>query len=206
MPTTLTSTFQSNSRYLSAGTLTRRQHHSFVRYETLRKEYLNQTFNFMPELQKLYDENSRGQNYEEAQRQITEKEDYSQLGNVLESIMFQAMFCIENILVLFPYSFMSFYLISGFDKSNTEATWFDDNGNLLPIAAAVDYFGQMLLYTKTVKDIVVIVSKDIEDFVELEQNRFKAMKQIPMILMIALAIFIPVVAYVTLQATSSMFK
>ena len=203
MPTTLTSMFQLNSRYLSAGTLTRRQHHSFVRYETLRKEYLNQTFNFMPELQTLYDENSKGQNYEEAQRQITEKEDYSQLGNVLESIMFQAML---NILVLFPYSFMSFYLISGFDKSNTEATWFDDNGNLLPIAAAVDYFGQMLLYTKTVKDIVVIVSKDIEDFVELEQNRFKAMKQIPMILMIALAIFIPVVAYVTLQATSSMFR
>ena len=82
MPTTLTSIFQLNSRYLSAGMLTRRQHHSFVRYETLRKEYLNQTFNFMPELQTLYDENSKGQNYEEAQRQITEKEDYSQLGKV----------------------------------------------------------------------------------------------------------------------------
>lgn len=93
MPTILASIFQLNSRYLSAGTLTRRQHHSFVRYETLRKEYLNQTFNFMPELQTLYDENSKGQNYEEAQRQITEKEDYSQLGNVLESNMFQAMFC-----------------------------------------------------------------------------------------------------------------
>ena len=201
MPTILASIFQLNSRYLSAGTLTRRQHHSFVRYETLRKEYLNQTFNFMPELQTLYDENSKGQNYEEAQRQITEKEDYSQLGNVLESNMFQAM-----LLILFPYSFMSFYLISGFDKSNTEANWFDENGNLLPIAAAVDYFGQMLKYTKTVKDIVVMVSKDIEDFVQLEQIRFKGMKQIPMILMIALAIFIPVVAYVTLQATSSMFK
>ena len=34
----------------------------------------------MPELQILYDKNSRGQNYEEAQRQITEKEDYAQLG------------------------------------------------------------------------------------------------------------------------------
>lgn len=101
---------------------------------------------------------------------------------------------------------MSVFLISGFDKSNTEAAWFDENGNLLPIASAVDYFGQMLLYTKTVKDIVVMVSKDIEDFVELEQMRFKGMKQIPLILMIALAIFIPVVAYVTLQATSSMFK
>ena len=94
----------------------------------------------------------------------------------------------------------------GFDKSNTDAAWFDENGVLLPIAAAVDYFGQMLLYTKTVKGIVTMVSKDIEDFVLLEQQRFNAMKQIPMILMIGLAIFIPIVAYVTLQATSSMFK
>ena len=96
--------------------------------------------------------------------------------------------------------------MSGFDKSNTEATWFDENGNLLPIASAVDYFGQMLLYTKTVKDIVIMVSKDIEDFVELEQMRFKGMKQIPLILMITLVTFIPFVAYVTLQATSSMFQ
>ena len=64
----------------------------------------------------------------------------------------------------------------------------------------------MLLYTKTVKGIVTKVSKDIEGFVILEQQRFDAMKQIPLILMIGLAIFIPVVAYVTLQATSSMFK
>ena len=34
----------------------------------------------MPDLQELYDKRSRGQNYEEAQRQITQKEDYAQLG------------------------------------------------------------------------------------------------------------------------------
>ena len=48
----------------------------------LRKEYLNQTFNFMPELQAVYDKESKGQNYEEAQRQITKREDYSQIGNI----------------------------------------------------------------------------------------------------------------------------
>ena len=69
-----------NSRFLSSGDLKRKWHHSFIRYEMLRKEYLNQTFNFMPTLQELYDKRSRGQNYEEAQRQITQKEDYSQLG------------------------------------------------------------------------------------------------------------------------------
>lgn len=67
-------------RFLSSGNLARRQHHNFVRYESLRKEYLNQTFNFMPELQVIYDKQARGQNYEEAQRQITDLEDYSQLG------------------------------------------------------------------------------------------------------------------------------
>ena len=42
----------------------------------------------MPELQLIYDKNSKGQSYEEAQRQITEKEDYSQLGNVLKLKLF----------------------------------------------------------------------------------------------------------------------
>ena len=69
-----------SSRFLSSGSLARRQHHNFVRFESLRKEYLNQTFNFMPELQVLYDKKMRDQTYEDAQRQITELEDYSQLG------------------------------------------------------------------------------------------------------------------------------
>ena len=74
------SSYLFNSRFLSSGDLKRKWHHSFIRYEMLRKEYLNQTFNFMPDLQEMYDKRSRGQNYEEAQRQITQKEDYSQLG------------------------------------------------------------------------------------------------------------------------------
>jgi hypothetical protein len=160
-------------RFLSSGDLKRKWHHSFIRYEMLRKEYLNQTFNFMPDLQEMYDKRSRGQNYEEAQRQITQKEDYSQLG---------------------------------FDKSNTDAAWFDDEGKLRAIAAAVDYFGQMLLYTRTVKSIVTHVSSEIEHFVVLELARFDAQKALPMALIISLVIFIPLVAYVTLQATTSMFK
>lgn len=77
---TLMNSYLFNFRFLSSGDLKRKWHHSFIRYEMLRKEYLNQTFNFMPDLQELYDKRSRGQNYEEAQRQITQKEDYSQLG------------------------------------------------------------------------------------------------------------------------------
>ena len=52
----------------------------------LRKEYLNQTFNFMSELQDIYDKHARGQNYEEAQRQITAREDYAQLG-IIKHVM-----------------------------------------------------------------------------------------------------------------------
>ena len=42
----------------------------------------------MPELQVIYEKTSKGQNYEEAQRQITEKEDYAQLGNNLNTLFF----------------------------------------------------------------------------------------------------------------------
>ena len=64
----------------------------------------------------------------------------------------------------------------------------------------------MLLYTKTVKSIVTHVSTEIENFVQLELERFDAQKTLPMSLIISLVIFIPLVAYVTLQATTSMFK
>ena len=64
----------------------------------------------------------------------------------------------------------------------------------------------MLLYTRTVKSIVTHVSTEIEGFVVVELARFDAQKTLPMALIISLVIFIPLVAYVTLQATTSMFK
>ena len=41
---------------------------------------------------------------------------------------------------------------------------------------------------------------------EVELARFDAQKTLPMALIVSLVIFIPLVAYVTLQATTSMFK
>ena len=46
----------------------------------LRKEYLNQTFNFMPNVQEEYDKVTRALFYDKAQVLITEKEDYDRLG------------------------------------------------------------------------------------------------------------------------------
>ena len=42
-------------RYLAQGTLERQYMHDFIRYEMLRKEYLNQTFNFMPGVQEVHE-------------------------------------------------------------------------------------------------------------------------------------------------------
>ena len=69
-----------NSRFLSSGDLKRKWHHSFIRYEMLRKEYLNQTFNFMPNIQEEYDKVTRSLFYDKAQVLITEKKDYDREG------------------------------------------------------------------------------------------------------------------------------
>jgi hypothetical protein len=50
------------------------------------------------------------------------------------------------------------------------------------------------------------VATDIEAFVASELFKFEGHRRVPLSLIIALAIFIPIVAYVTLQATTSMFK
>ena len=67
-------------RYLAQGFLERHYMHDFIRYEMLRKEYLNQTFNFVVGLQQEYDELTGELFYEHAQVLITEKEKYERVG------------------------------------------------------------------------------------------------------------------------------
>jgi len=67
-------------RYLAQGFLERHYMHDFIRYEMLRKEYLNQTFNFVLGLQQEYDELTGELFYEHAQVLITEKEKYERIG------------------------------------------------------------------------------------------------------------------------------
>jgi hypothetical protein len=64
----------------------------------------------------------------------------------------------------------------------------------------------VLDYTTSTRGIVDKVAKDIEGFVTLELLKFEGHRRIPLALMVTLAAFIPIVAYVTLQATTSMFK
>ena len=57
-------------RYLSQGTLEKKYFHKFVRNEMLRREYLNQTFQVLPELKDWYNKIVRNKGFEQAQRKM----------------------------------------------------------------------------------------------------------------------------------------
>ena len=57
-------------RYLSRGSLAKRFFYRFVRSEMLRREYLNQTFQILPELNSDYNETVHDETFEASQRQI----------------------------------------------------------------------------------------------------------------------------------------
>jgi hypothetical protein len=47
---------------------------------------------------------------------------------------------------------------------------------------------------------------DIEDFVAEELEKFEGKKKIPVAIFVTLAVFMPVVTYITLQTTISMYR
>ena len=64
-------------RYLTQdGYLEREYMHEFIRFEMLRREYLNQTFNFMPAIKEEYIMMTENIFFENAQELITQKERY----------------------------------------------------------------------------------------------------------------------------------
>ena len=67
-------------RYLAQGYLERKYQHDFIRYEWLRKEYRNQTFNFLPEVEREYFSVTQGLYYDTAQDLITRKQKYERTG------------------------------------------------------------------------------------------------------------------------------
>ena len=60
-------------RYLSQTRLERKNHHKFITYDMLRKEYLNQTWNFLPNIKNQYDDQTLNPTYEMYQEQILQK-------------------------------------------------------------------------------------------------------------------------------------
>ena len=94
------------------------------------------------------------------------------------------------------------YLASDSDVSGVDVS----TGGLTRVAQTVDYFSQLLRYTRAVKSISDQVAIDIEEFVADELLRYEEYRTVPLILIISLSLFVPVVAYITLEATSSMFK
>ena len=67
------------------GQIEREHHHDFIRFEMLRKEYLNQTFNFMPELRLGYAKAAKNQYYEQAQNLVTYLQDYQESNDTVEA-------------------------------------------------------------------------------------------------------------------------
>ena len=57
-------------RYMARGTLQKKYFHRFVRNEMLRKEYLNQTFQVLPEIVDDYNSIVHDEDFEKAQKNI----------------------------------------------------------------------------------------------------------------------------------------
>ena len=58
------------NRHFGRGGLQRKLNHNFVRFVVLQREYMNQTFNFMPELKTEYESNVFNQELDEYQNAI----------------------------------------------------------------------------------------------------------------------------------------
>ncbi len=71
---------------------------------------------------------------------------------------------------------------------------------------AVEYLTQLLEYTSSTKKIVDGLTTTIETFVADELSRLGSHATVPLIIIIILVMFVPVVAFVTLQATTSLFQ
>ncbi len=72
-------------RYFSRGSIERAHHHDFIRFEMLRKEYLNQTFNFLPALRVEYDKAAKNQYYEYAQDIVKNLEEYVRFNDSVKA-------------------------------------------------------------------------------------------------------------------------
>ena len=70
------------SRYLSQKQLDRENQHKFITNEWLRREYLNQTFNFLPDRLVTYNETALNPKFEEYQERIMLEDVYLTQGEI----------------------------------------------------------------------------------------------------------------------------
>ena len=82
----------------------------------------------------------------------------------------------------------------------------DRTGETDNIAATVDYFSLSLEYNSKVKILVDNMAEDIENFVQIELDRFNEHRTIPLAIIITLGVMVPIIIYVTYLSTTSMFQ
>ena len=69
-------------RYLSQKQLDRENQHKFITNEWLRREYLNQTFNFLPDRLVTYNETALNPTFEDYQERIMQEDIYLTQGKI----------------------------------------------------------------------------------------------------------------------------
>ena len=72
------------------------------------------------------------------------------------------------------------------------------------IELTVDYFVNLLTYTKSTKFIIKAIADDIRFFVETSVNSYQDQRFFPVTLMVVTGLFIPLIFYLTFKATLSM--
>ena len=72
------------------------------------------------------------------------------------------------------------------------------------IELTVDYFVNLLTYTKSTKFIIKTIADDIRVFVQTSVNSYQDQRFFPVTLMVFTGLFIPLILYLTFKATLSM--
>ena len=89
---------------------------------------------------------------------------------------------------------------------NVQMYFIDRTAEVDNIAATVDYFSLSLEYNSKVKILVDNMAEDIENFVQIELDRFNEHRTIPLAIIITLGVMVPIIIYVTYLSTTSMFQ
>ena len=175
----------------------------------LRNEYLNQTFNFMPEILGTYDELAKNTKYEQYQDRIMDKSQYKEEGNVSftvnNDILYYNIYNQSCFIKQIPLT-LDIHFITVIKSQENENITLSNQPELKPIALVTDYFANMWTYTQSVKIIVDKIASDIGVLVVEKVDSYGKQQVFPMALMIGTSLFVPLILYLTFKATLSMFR
>ena len=81
-----------------------------------------------------------------------------------------------------------------------------DQSILTPVAFVTDYFSNMVKYTQALTNIVEKIAANISKLVVETVDNYEDEHLLPVALIIFISSFVPIILYITLKATLSMYK